>query len=156
MPPKNGLAAKLLLEARKGYPLAVTARLARIRPADLAAWVEEGDLPDADPEAQRFTRDYYEQWYGFITEQHDTVAEAALSGKDAPNCMARLALLERIAPELYAKRAAPETTPEAPSDVPKKVAALDPEDRAAIKDALDRRKGARQVADTSGPTLKRL
>lgn len=146
MPPKNGLAVKILTDARKGYPLPVVARLARIRPAELEAWVKEGDQDAAEPDAQRFTRDYWEQWYGFIAEQHDVVAESALTGKDAPNCMARLALLERLAPELYAKRATPEAPPEKSSDVPSQVAAWSPEERDAVRDALRRHRDAQAQA----------
>lgn len=155
MPPKNGLATRILSQARKGYPLVVVAAMSRVRERDLRTWIEEGDKDGADPEAQRFTLDYRENWYGFIAMQHDVVAESTLTGKDAPNCMARLALLERIAPELYARRVPEAPTPPAASPVAGQVAALSEEERAEIAEVLKRRRGS-QVADVGGTNLKRL
>jgi len=154
-PPTTGLAAKLIAEAGKGYPLRLVARLARIRPHDLAAWVKEGDADDATPEAQRFTRDWHEAQCRFLAGQHDAVAESGATGRDEPNAGARLALLERLAPDEYARRAPSGEAPPAPSGVPAAVAALPPEARAELKAVMDKRRGAQQ-ADVSLPSTKTM
>ena len=140
MPPTDRQARNLIDLARKGYPLRVCARIARVRPAELTGWVDAGDQDAADPAALLFTQQWHEAQALFIAEQHDAVATSVLSGKDAPNCMARLGLLERLHPDLYARRPVESEAPPAPSNVPAAVAELDPETRAEVKAALDRRR----------------
>lgn len=140
MPPTERQARNLIDLARKGYPLRVCARIARVRPAELAAWVEAGDHDQADGPTLLFTQQWHEAQAMFVATLHDEVATSEKSGRDAPNCMARLALLERLHPDIYGRRDAPADTYHAPSNVPAAVAELDPETRAELKAALDRRR----------------
>lgn len=140
MPPSPGLASKLLTEARRGLPPRVVARLARIKPPELAKWIEEGDQEGADAGALRFTQDWHESQCLFIADQHEAIAVSRMSGRDEPNTGARLALLERLWPEDYGRRGPAAEAPPAPSNVPAAVAELDPETRAELKAALDRRR----------------
>lgn len=140
MPPTDRQARNLIDLARKGYPLRVCARIARVHPVELAAWVDAGDKEGADGAALLFTQQWHEAHALFIAGQHDEVATSVQSGKDSPNCMARLWLLERLHPDIYGRRPVESEAPPAPSNVPAAVAELDPETRAEVKAALDRRR----------------
>ena len=140
MPPTDRQARNLIDLARKGYPLRVCARIARVHPSEVAGWVEAGDQEGADPGALLFTQQWHEAHALFIATLHDEVATSEKSGRDAPNCMARLALLERLHPDIYGRREFEPDKPPAPSNVPAAVAELDPETRAEVKAALDRRR----------------
>ena len=100
MPPASDRQTRNLLDfARKGYPLRVCARLARVRPPELAAWVEAGDHDQADAPSLLFTQQWHENQCLFIAEQHDAIAGSKQqASKDEPNVGARLALLERLTP----------------------------------------------------------
>ncbi len=150
-----GLVAKLLTEAKRGLPIAIVARRCRVRPATLAAWIAAGDRDDATEDQIRFTRDYTEAHASFIADQHEVVATSLMMGKEAPNATARLALLERLAPNEYARRAPAAEVGPAPSEVPAQVAKLTQEQRAALKAALAEQREERTPAPTT-PTVRRL
>ncbi len=152
MPPANERQTRNLIDfAHKGYPLRVAARLARLRPHELAAWIEEGDKDGAEGEVLLFTQQWHEGQARFIAGQHDEIATSLQqAGKNGADCGARLALLERLHPELYARHAPDPAPIERPSEVPGQVAALTAEERAEMKAVLERRRqGQRANVSTS-------
>lgn len=155
MPPTERQARTLIDLARKGYPLQVAARLARLRPHELAAWVEAGDKDGAEGPTLLFTQQWHEGQALFVAGQHDAIAASLKQGgKEEPDCGARLALLERLYPHLYGRRAPDPAPIERPSEVPGQVASLTPEERAEMKAVLERRRqGQRANVSTNLKTM---